>query len=177
MKRNPIVWTVAAGLLCLAALFFNLIRPYRTEPMQQPVLFGPYSVLRTIDGDTIDLQISGEAVRVRLIGVDAPESVHPESSKNTAEGAAAAAWLQEMLEDENVYLEYDVGTEDDYGRTLAYVYLSDRETMLNRLLLQEGMAQVMTVPPNVKYAVEFSQIQTAAREAGNGFWEPYTSKD
>ena len=70
-----------------------------------------------------------------------------------------------------MYLEYDVSTEDKYGRSLAYVYLSDGKTMVNKELIKGGFAQVMTVQPNSKYADEFYDLQVAAREAKVGFWE------
>ena len=68
------------------------------------------------------------------------------------------------------YLEYDVSSEDQYGRMLAYVYLDDGETMIERILLSEGLASIMTVQPNSKYADEFYNIQKKAREEGKGFW-------
>ena len=64
-----------------------------------------------------------------------------------------------------VKLELDVQPRDKYGRLLAYVYLSDG-TMLNALLVQEGYAQVMTIPPNVKYQDLFLKLQREAREQG-----------
>jgi len=133
-----------------------------------------YNVVRVVDGDTIIVSIDGEDVTVRLIGVDTPESVHTDDSKNTAEGKEASDWTSALLTDANVYLEYDVDTEDDFGRTLAYVYIDDIDgglVMVNRLLLENGLAQIMTIQPNSKYASEFYQLQVAAREAKKGFWE------
>lgn len=69
-----------------------------------------------------------------------------------------------------MYLELDVAETDKYGRTLAYVYLEDRKTMVNKLLLENGLALVMTVPPNSKHSDEFYKLQTHARNAGAGFW-------
>lgn len=135
-----------------------------------PTLYGEYKVIRVVDGDTIDVDIGGEETRVRLIGVDTPESVHPDENRNTDEGETAADGLRELLEGEKVYLEYDVAVTDKYGRTLAYVYLSDRKTMVNKLLLENGLAQVMPVQPNSKYSEDFYKLQTRARKAGAGFW-------
>lgn len=173
-------WISALLVILSAVLVFLIIeavppitktlRLICADTAQQPVLYGPYQLVRVIDGDTIAINIDGEEVRVRLIGVDTPESVHPEKEKNTEEGKTAAAWTENILDGKAVYLEYDVSRKDSYGRTLAYVYLDNKTTMLNRLLLENGLAQVMTVQPNSKYADDFYQLQVAAREAGAGFW-------
>lgn len=131
-------------------------------------LYGPYEVVSVVDGDTIWLNMDGENVKVRLIGVDTPESVHADSSKNTEEGQEASDFLKELLTDEDVFLTYDEERYDQYGRTLAYVYLNGE--MVQRILLQEGLAQTMVVEPNTKYAEEFAQLEQEAAEAGAGFW-------
>ena len=132
--------------------------------------FGPYAVERVVDGDTIVVAIEGESVKVRMIGVDTPESVHADESKNSEEGKIASEWTKTLLTDAKVYLEFDVDREDDYGRVLAYVYLEDKMTMVNRLLIEEGMARTMTIQPNSKYADAFYVSQIAARIARTGFW-------
>ena len=134
-------------------------------------LDGLYEVVRVVDGDTIVVSVNGEDTKIRLIGIDTPESVHPDKNKNTNEGKEASIWTKDLLNDKEIYLEYDVDTEDDYGRTLAYVYLDDGVTMVNRLLLENGFAQTMTIQPNSKYADEFHDLQVTAREAKTGFWK------
>lgn len=141
-----------------------------TEITESVSLSPLYDVVRVVDGDTIVVSVEGKEVKVRLIGVDTPESVHEDETKNTAEGKEASEWTTNLLTGKQVYLEYDVENEDNYGRTLAYVYLDDGITMVNRLLLENGLAQVMTVQPNSKYADEFYDLQVVAREAGKGFW-------
>lgn len=150
---------------------YYIITGNRAAANTQSVSLSPlYDVVRVVDGDTIIVSIEGAEVKVRLIGIDAPESVHPDEEKNSDEGKEVSEWLTELLADAKVYLEYDVSVEDDYGRTLAYVYLDDGTTMINRLLLEKGFAVTMTVQPNSKYADEFYDLQSEAREAGNGFW-------
>ena len=141
----------------------------RPTSTPEPVLYGPYKVTKIVDGDTIDVSINKRTVRVRLIGVDTPESVHPDKSMNTPEGKEASKYTKSLLKGKKVYLEYDVTNEDTYGRTLAYVYL-ENGTMVNRLLLEKGMARVYTVQPNSKYADEFYEAQVTAREHKVGFW-------
>jgi micrococcal nuclease len=73
-----------------------------------------------------------------------------------------------LVEDKRVRLELDVGERDRYGRVLAYVYVGD--VFVNAWLVANGYAQVMTVPPNVKYADLFVKLEQDAREAAKGLW-------
>jgi micrococcal nuclease len=125
-------------------------------------------VTRVVDGDTIVIQIDGIEEKVRLIGVDTPESVHPDESRNVEYGKIASDYTEQMLLNREVEIELDVGERDRYGRILAYVYLDGK--MFNELLLAEGHAKVSTVPPNVKYADRFVAIQNQARESKKGVW-------
>ena len=114
--------------------------------------FGPYQVVSVIDGDTIVCNISNAPTTVRLIGVNTPESVHPDPTKNTAEGVIASQFTKSVLVGKSVYLGYDIDKSDDYGRTLAYVYVDG--TMFNETLIEQGYAKIMIVPPNVKHAIK-----------------------
>lgn len=115
-----------------------------------------YQVTRVIDGDTIVIDYDGTEETVRLIGVDAPETVNPDQSKNTAAGFAAAEFTTVYLLGDQVELEFDVQRRDQDGRLLAYVY-KDGE-MFNKKLLMTGHAEITPYPPNMKYAEEFTQI-------------------
>ncbi len=115
-------------------------------------------LVRVVDGDTIIVIYNNEETRVRLIGIDTPESVHSDQSKNTTEGIIASEYTKKILQDVNkVGLEFDVEKLDIYNRLLAYVYLEDG-TMLNSHLLEKGYAQIMTYPPNTKYLNYFESI-------------------
>ena len=132
------------------------------------------TLVRVKDGDTyvIKLDSTGREVTVRLIGVDTPESVAPEDyyKDNTKEGKMVSDIVKEKLkEGDRLSVEYDVQTEDKYGRTLAYLYFSDG-TMVQDWLLQNGYAQTMTIQPNSKYAEHFAEIQHRAAENGAGIW-------
>ena len=78
-------------------------------------------------------------------------------------------FISNILKGKRVKLEYDVSRKDQYGRTLAYVYLQDG-TFVNAELVKNGYAMVMTVPPNVKFADEFAKLQQEARENNRGLW-------
>lgn len=124
-----------------------------------------FTVERVVDGDTFQLT---NKEKVRLIGVDTPETVKPGTPVQTY-GKEASDFTKKMLTGKKVRLEYDVTEKDRYGRLLAYVYLEDG-TFYNELLLREGYAQIMTIPPNVKYADRFLEVQRQARDAGKGLW-------
>lgn len=128
--------------------------------VSEPCLYGLYDVVRVIDGDTIIVNIEGEEITVRFIGVDTAESVHPDEHRNSEQGKEASKWTSDLLSGQQVYLEYDVDKTDDYGRTLAYVYLSDGITMVQEELLKAGMAELMTIQPNVLYADKFFEIKS-----------------
>lgn len=128
-----------------------------------------YKVISVTDGDTFKIDYNGEEKKVRLIGVDTPESVSPNKEKNNNYGKEASNYTKERLEGKIVSIEFDVQETDKYGRILAYVYLEDG-TMYNKELLKKGYAQVATYPPNVKYVEEFKEIQKQAIENSVGFW-------
>ena len=129
---------------------------------------------RVVDGDTIELR-GGRLVR--YIGIDTPEVRRRVAGRWTEApepfGLAAAAANRALVEGRAVRLEYDVERTDRYGRLLAYVYvrLADgAEVMVNERLVAEGMAQPMTIPPNVRYAERFRALAEEARRARRGLW-------
>lgn len=134
------------------------------------------------DGDTISVkEADGNLVTVRLIGIDAPESVAPESYKdktgkeNNVYGEKAADHLKELLGDtETLYLEFDQERADKYDRLLAYVYLTDSgsfDDMVNAGMLSDGYATVMEIAPNTKYADRFLELKDEAEKQGSGLWQ------
>ena len=157
-------------VLTIALVFtFTGCISYETESPETD-LYGPYEVAKVVDGDTVRVIIDGTETKVRMIGINTPESVHSDESKNTEEGREASARVKELIGDGDVYLEYDEEAEDKYGRTLAYVYLEDGETMIERVLLEEGMATTMFVEPNTRYKDEFGALMQEAKAEGEGFW-------
>jgi micrococcal nuclease len=132
---------------------------------------GSFAVKKISDGDTFWIYNGkNESEKIRLIGVDAPESRNVFKKKQGYYGTESKAYLTKLLRGRYVKLEYDVNRTDQYGRTLAYVYLEDG-TFVNADLLKNGYAMVMTVPPNVKFADEFLKLQQEARENNMGLWK------
>lgn len=133
------------------------------------------TVVRVVDGDTYVLNIDGTEKKVRLIGVDTPESVAPAdySKENTEEGKEVSDIVKEKIQVGDILsVEYDVSQTDNYGRTLAYLYFEDG-TMVQEWLLKNGYAQCMTVQPNSKYAEHFAEIQHEAAENKVGLWNGF----
>ena len=130
---------------------------------------GYIPVTKIVDGDTFWVDDGSEkGLKIRLIGINAPETVHPRKEVEHF-GKEASDYLSNLLSGKKVRLEYDIDTLDRYGRTLAYVYLKDR-TFVNAELLKNGYAQVMTIPPNVKYSKEFLKLERIARQNKIGLW-------
>jgi len=148
-----------------ALLFLLLLGAMDATAAARPVLEG--LVVRIVDGDTIRVELGGRTERVRYIGVNTPEIHHPTRGEEPG-GRAAAEQNRSLVAGKRVRLELDVQERDRYGRLLAYVWVGD--LMINAELVRRGYAQVMTVPPNVRYQALFVKLQRDAREAGRGLW-------
>lgn len=127
------------------------------------------SVKRVVDGDTVVLEKNGYEYKVRLIGVDTPESVHLDKNKNTKEGKIASDFTKERLKGKKVDIEFDVKPQDKYGRYLVYLYVDG--ISYNEVLLEEGMARVMMISPNVKNKELYGQIEKRAKDKKIGIWK------
>lgn len=128
------------------------------------------TVVSITDGDTIVVELAdGARERVRLTGIDTPETKHP-SKPVQCFGPEATAKTTELALGKPVSLELDVQQRDRYGRLLAYVWPDGAMLMLNEQLAAEGYALPLTIAPNVRYAEQFRQASTIARENGLGLW-------
>ena len=102
-----------------------------------------YIVSYVVDGDTIDVQVNGETKRIRLIGIDAPETRHPEK-KIEPYGPEASAFAKRLLLGQQVKLKFrrkNIWELDRYGRVLAYVYLCPDELLVNLEMIRRGLAK------------------------------------
>jgi micrococcal nuclease len=121
-------------------------------------------VVYVYDGDTVKLD-NGE--RVRYLGIDTPEMNYnnppPEYFAEEAKRFNAG-----LVQGKKIKLEYDIVTRDKYNRLLAYVYIDG--VFVNAKLIEEGLAKVYIIPPNVKYADDFLELQKKAKEAKKGIW-------
>jgi micrococcal nuclease len=120
---------------------------------------------RVVDGDTIVIE---NDERVRYIGIDTPETVHPRIGVEPF-GPEASAVNKALVEGRRVYLVSDITNRDKYGRLLRYVYTEDG-LFVNLALVACGLATVTTYPPDVAHVEEYVTAQEEAREAGRGIW-------
>lgn len=122
-------------------------------------------VLKVHDGDTITINLSGKREKVRLIGIDAPEI------GQRPWGMRAKRYLEGVLGTSGmaIRLEFDVEERDKYGRLLAYAWTKDGR-LINKLMLEDGYAMLLTIPPNIKYVDEFRRAQASARGSKKGIW-------
>jgi len=137
-------------------------------------------VLRTVDGDTIEVEQDGKPVKVRLIGVDTPETVHP-SKPVEAYGKEASKFTSNLLKGESVYLEFDKNNTDKYGRRLAYVYRAPDGLFVNLEIIRQGYGHAyVKYPFKDELMTLFRHYEKDAREAGRGLWasaDPIDGKD
>jgi micrococcal nuclease len=176
-------------LLALAAAL--IVRPWE-ESGGAPILTGSLTgtIVRAVDGDTLEVRLDGGAVEtVRLIGVDTPETVKPDTPVQCF-GPRASAFEHRVAEGRRVRVLVGVEPRDVYGRLLAYVYLrpgpdrgsykhrvsdnpggvSQRERFLNAALLRRGLARTLSIPPNTRFAERFSALQSQASRKARGLW-------
>lgn len=180
-KKNNRLFTLGIVIFCFIS-FLNTYKEFKEYLLKSSVVdtvldesneisLEEVSLKRVVDGDTLIVTNSdGEDLRVRLIGIDTPESVHPDESKNTIEGDLASEYTKSLLEvGQILYLEYDVDQLDVYNRTLAYVWLTNdinlsniesiSNDMLNAKLVADGYAVAKRFAPNVKYAEIFENLE------------------
>lgn len=136
------------------------------------------TVTRVVDGDTAVIKIGGQDKRVRFLGVDTPETVHPNKPVQFY-GTEASNFTKNSLTGRRVWLEYDASPTDRYNRHLAYIWLTKpgsineetiRRDMFNAKLLLDGYAKVMTIRPNTRYEKLFTEFQDEARRNKKGIW-------
>jgi micrococcal nuclease len=139
----------------------------RTSASDQPAAVVVVSV---IDGDTIEVAVAGRTERVRLLGIDTPESVDP-SRPVECHGPEASALTHQLLpEGTALVLERDQEARDHYDRLLAYVFRRDDGLFVNEAVLAAGEAELLTIEPNVAYRDRLASAADAARQAGAGLW-------
>ncbi len=128
-------------------------------------------VIRVVDGDTILVKTDTGLSKVRLIGVDTPETVHP-SKPIERYGKEASLFLTNLLKGEQVYLLYEgeKATTDKYSRLLAYVYRAPDGLFANVEIIRQGYGYAYTRFP-FKYKTEFRQLEQFAKQAKKGLWE------
>ncbi len=159
------LWLAACGRATTPATLAALpaTRPPAIASPTAPLAGGVRAeVTYVIDGDTIEVELDGREYRLRYIGVDAPEREEPFYEE-------AREFNRDLVEDQTVILVRDVSETDQYGRLLRYVYLEDG-TFVNGELITNGLARLVTFPPDVAQTEYLRGLQDEARVAEAGMW-------
>ena len=120
-------------------------------------------VKRVISGQTIEVISNDKTMQVRLIGIDAPDL------QQQPHGQAAKAFLTQLNVDKQVILELDVQKQDEFGRSLAYVW---SDFLVNEYLIKQGVVLVAIKSPNHKHDTRLVHAQQWARLQEQGIWNP-----
>jgi|GEM_PF-328231 len=129
-----------------------------------------YTVSGYVDGDTFKVKVNDEVKTIRMLYIDTPETKKANTPVQPY-GPEASEYTKQLLEEsEEVKLSFDTETVDQFGRTLAIVELKDGR-ILNKLLLEQGLAKVLIVEPNVKMENVYKQLEQQAKQAGVGIWQ------
>lgn len=153
-------------LACILVASLAACQPQENSSSPAPLNSETVTVTRVVDGDTLVISNQGQEERVRLIGVDTPESVNPNVSDQCF-GQEASDYLKSLLPSGTlITLELDQDPTDRYDRKLAYVYRASDSLFINADLLSQGYALPLTITPNIKYKDRFAALAVQA-EANN----------
>jgi micrococcal nuclease len=166
MKAKIIITGIV--LMMMVMMLINGCASHKSTAFNQALV----KVERVVDGDTIEIKLGGKKEKVRLIGIDTPETKKP-NTPVMYYGKEASAYTKKRLEQQTISLEWDVDRRDKYDRLLAYVWIDNE--LFNETLIKEGYARLSTFPPNVKYVSLFTKAQEQARKQGSGIWQDYNS--
>jgi micrococcal nuclease len=142
---------------------------------------GLATVTDVVDGDTIDVEIGGRTERVRLIGIDTPETKRPDTPIECYGPEASAFTAAVLPVGTKVRIERDVVGRDDYGRVLGYIHrvgvgsVDDSEVFVNMELVEQGFARPLTIEPNSTFAREFAAAARRAERSDLGLWAACSS--
>ena len=128
-------------------------------------------VKHVVDGDTIDIEIGGTTERVRLIGINTPETKHPTKGVECF-GPEASMYTEQLLPPGTaIRVERDIEARDTYGRLLLYVYLARNNSFVNLELVSNGYARPMVFEPNTAHKLDFARAATQAERSNVGLWQ------
>ena len=165
-----------ASLLTLAGLLIAAGGCASPDREPGPAAGGPAEagvVVRVVDGDTLVARIGGSQVRVRLLGVDAPESVTPDQPVECFGPQAGDAARRLLPEGARISLETDPtqGREDRFGRRLAVVTVDGQATSVNEHLVAGGYARIFRGDGRAAVLPALREAQRQARLADRGMWD------
>ncbi|WP_052058289.1 thermonuclease family protein [Rhodococcoides fascians] len=161
----------------VAAALLAGCNPLTTPPDYEftpaPVSVSSGVIDGVVDGDTVDVRLStgGDPVRVRVLGIDTPETVAPDAPVECW-GPEASAWAHQQLDNAAVTLTSDPVADDTdrYGRALRYVVLPDGRNY-SAVTAESGMARAYTYKDQqLSEAANIVAAQSTAQRNGAGLW-------
>jgi micrococcal nuclease len=162
------VITTFALLIGLASCS-NSSSPTRSQT--NAVKIANVEIVKVVDGDTVDIDLDGHTERVRLIGVNTPETKHP-TKPIECFGTEASAYLTQLLpKGTTVRIERDVEARDRYGRMLLYLYLGSNDLFINLDLVARGYGTPLSIEPNTFHRNDFVRAAAQAEAANVGLWK------
>ncbi len=166
---------VLAAILLPLVLAAGCARGTAVAPAGVPAAAGgPYRLVAVVDGDTVRVDVHGRVERVRLIGIDTPETKDPRRPVQCF-GRQASARAHALLDGHRVYLAGDPTQDrrDRYGRLLAYLWRDDG-LFYNERVVAEGYAHEYTYAVPYRYRAAFRAAEADARRHDRGLWAPAT---
>ena len=129
------------------------------------------TVIEVIDGDTVDLSIAGHRQRVRLIGIDTPETKHP-TKPVECYGPEATTFTESLLaRGTKIHIERDTEARDTYDRLLVYLFRDSDNMFINLEIVLQGYAHMLTIEPNLAYLDRFVAASRGAQSNNRGLWQ------
>jgi micrococcal nuclease len=161
-----------AALVGAGVVAVMLAAPARAYPTMPPGVQGPFTVTKVVDGETIWVDNNGQRMKIRMIGLDTPESVDPRKPVQCF-GLEASAQAKTILGGQSVYLETDPSQDsvDRYGRTLAYVWTTSGR-LFNLDMIADGYAHEYTYDLPYRYQQDFRAAEDDAQAQERGLWSP-----
>lgn len=130
----------------------------------------PAAVTHVVDGDTVDLEIGGSPERVRLLGIDTPETVKPDTPVECFGPEASARTKALLPAGTAVLVQRDREARDRYGRLLVYLWRRRDHLFVNGSLISDGYARTLSIEPNTSHQADLAAQMAAARSTGAGLW-------
>ena len=166
---------LAISLIVVGISYYAAMHPQQTAQIAANVPAGSYRVTEFVDGDTIAVDMNGKVEKIRMIGVDTPETHDPRKAVECF-GQAASAYTKQIIGDKPVRLEADPlsTNRDRYNRLLRYVYTADNK-LVEQEIIQNGYGFAYISFPFTKLE-EFKGYEKEARDQNRGLWngcQPY----
>ena len=166
--RGVVGLVLATGALCVACRAGGVPARLPIAGGRGPGALG--TVVHVVDGDTLDVRVGAQVERVRLLGIDTPETVKPGTPVQCYGPEASNRTKQLLVPGTAVLLQRDREARDRYARLLVYLWRRRDGLFVNRSLLAGGFARPLSISPNTAHRAELAAVSAAADRADRGLW-------